>query len=269
VFSVDGVARHGAGGLLFHRLRYAHGALALLGPFLSFFLAPQKAPLGRRGWNLAVALQLSLAGYLAFARAATLTTLLLWCAVLLLWVGGRWRWGALLWVVAVAGGLAFQPSWRQRAQAGVENLLSGERALAMSVGLEVARAHPLWGVGFGNHQKAAFATSARTGITEYLSTDSHNLWLTTWAETGLVGLGLLFLSHLFLGRLLWEASSRHVVGRGAFLSWCAFHLLSCVHYLPYHTGVYLSFALVWGLGLHAGVAAAPSTPVEEKAASAT
>ena len=38
-----------------------------------------------------------------------------------------------------------------------------------------------------------------------------------------------------------------------------FHLLSLVHYLQHHTGVYLSFALVWGLGL----APAASSPAPE------
>jgi hypothetical protein len=53
-----------------------------------------------------------------------------------------------------------------------------------------------------------------------------------------------------LARALWRrARQGSSIGVGALLSWLGFHLLSLVHYVPYHTGVYLSFGLVWGLGI--------------------
>ncbi|MFP2931209.1 O-antigen ligase family protein [Pyxidicoccus sp. 3LG] len=133
------------------------------------------------------------------------------------------------------------------------NIYGGERQLAMSVGWELVREHPLTGVGFGNHKPAAMATADRTGINDFLATDSHNVWLTVWAETGLVGVLLFACMHLLLARALIR---RHRAGSlaatGALLSWVGFQVLALVHYLPFHSNVHLSFALVWGLGLCEG-----------------
>jgi O-antigen ligase len=146
--------------------------------------------------------------------------------------------------------VSMSPAWRTRLGKAVGNVYGGERQLAMSVGWELVREHPLTGVGFGNHRPAAMATADRTGINDLLATDSHNLWLTAWAETGLVGLVLLAGMHGLLARALIR---RHLAGSlaatGALLSWVGFQVLALVHYLPFHTSVHLSFALAWGLGL--------------------
>lgn len=86
--------------------------------------------------------------------------------------------------------------------------------------------------------------------TRLLSIDGHNLLLTVWAETGLLGLGLLLVAHVLLARALFVRMRRgSVSAMGALISLAGFHILGMVHYLPYHSGVMLTFALVWGLGL--------------------
>ena len=130
----------------------------------------------------------------------------------------------------------------------------------MEVGWELVRAHPLLGVGFGRYQEAAWATRGATAVTPLLSIDAHNLWLTAWAETGLAGLLLTAAYHVLLAQaLLRRFREGSWIAAGALLSFAGFHLLSLVHYLQHHTGVYLSFALVWGLGL----APAASSPAPE------
>jgi O-antigen ligase len=87
-------------------------------------------------------------------------------------------------------------------------------------------------------------------VTPLLSIDAHNLWLTAWVETGLIGLLLTATYHaLLLRALLRGFREGSWIAAGALLSFGGFHLLSLVHYLQHHTGVYLSFALAWGLGV--------------------
>ena len=243
-FSVSGPPRYGAGGFHFHRLRFAHGALALLGPAL------QAARVSRRSRQVAGALGLALllfvSMYIAYARAA----LLLACGLAALVAFQRFRARALAGCVALAAAVAASPDWRHRLALIPENLFGPERALSMDVGLRLARAHPLLGVGFGTHQDAAWAGFSSVLVNPLLAIDSHDLWLTAWVETGLVGLGLTLAYHLALGAaLLRRARLGSPAAVAGLLAFAAFHGLSLVHYLQHHTGVYLSFAFVWGLSL--------------------
>ncbi|WP_224245163.1 O-antigen ligase family protein [Hyalangium gracile] len=250
-FGTEEKPRYAAGGFLFHRLRFSHGAIAVLGPALAVLAR------GRVAWRRvlagAVVCALLLAPYAAFARAALLTGFAVCVLALLLLSRGTPRKVGLAVAAALVVLVAVTPAWHERLGKAAENLFGGERSLAMSVGWRLVKAHPLVGVGFGNHKPAALATQAETGITELLATDAHNLWLTTWAETGLVGLVLLATAHLLLARALVR---RHRAGSllatGALLSFVGFHILSLVHYLPFHPSVHLSFSFIWGLGLCRG-----------------
>jgi O-antigen ligase len=257
-FSASGSPRYGAGGFLFHRLRFAHGAVAALGPALAATLRTRSARVALAAIGTAAALLA--ATYLSYARAALLVGLVL-VALAVAVLGRGWaRWGGVVAAAAVALGVLASPEWRSRLLRGEENLLGGsERRLSMEVGWELVRRHPLVGTGFGSYQEAAWATRRATAVTPLLSIDAHNLWLTAWAETGLVGLLLTAAYHLLLAQaLLRRFRDGSWIAAGALLSFAGFHLLSLVHYLQHHTGVYLSFALVWGLGLApAASAAAP------------
>lgn len=261
-FGTEQEPRYAAGGFLFHRLRFSHAAVAMLGPALSVVAR------GRVAWHRvlagAVVGALLLAPYAAFARAALLTGFAVCVLALLLLSHGTPRKVGLAVAAALAVLVVVTPAWRERMGKAAENLFGGERTLAMSVGWRLVKEHPLLGVGFGNHKPAALATQPETGITDLLATDSHNLWLTTWAETGLVGLGLLIAVHLLLARALVR---RHRAGSlaatGALLSFGGFHILSLVHYLPFHPNVHLSFALIWGLGLCPGSGEMPHRREED------
>jgi hypothetical protein len=262
-FGTEEAPRYAAGGFLFHRLRFSHGAIAMLGPALSVLAR------GRVAWARvlagAVVGALLLIPYAAFARAALLTGFAVCVLALLLLSHGTPRKIGLAVAAALAVLVMVTPAWRERMGKAAGNLFGGERSHAMSVGWRLVKEHPLLGVGFGNHKPAALATQAQTGITDLLATDSHNLWLTAWAETGLVGLGLLFVVHLLLARALVR---RHRAGSlaatGALLSFGGFHLLSLVHYLPFHSSVHLSFALIWGLGLCQGSGTVENLRKQEK-----
>ncbi|RUO88818.1 O-antigen ligase domain-containing protein [Corallococcus sp. AB018] len=248
-FGTEENPRYAAGGFFFHRLRFAHGAIAVLGPALA--VIGRSKVTRRRVLAGVMVLGLLLSIYGAFARAALGAALGVCVLALLLLLRGTARKAGLGVAVALVAVVLLTPAWRERFGKAVDNLFgSGERSLAMSVGWRLVREHPWVGVGFGNHKPAALATQAETGITDLLATDSHNLWLTAWAETGLVGLVLLATMHFLLARALVR---RHRAGSipatGALLSFVGFHVLALVHYLPFHPSVHLSFMLIWGLGL--------------------
>ncbi|MDY7224868.1 O-antigen ligase family protein [Hyalangium rubrum] len=247
-FGTEEHPRYAAGGFLFHRLRFSHSAIATLGPALALLAR------GRGVWQRALAgavvCAVLLAPFAAFARAALLTGFIVCVLALLLLSRGTIRKTGLAVAAALAVLVAVTPAWRERLGKAAENLFGGERTHAMSVGWRLVKEHPLVGVGFGNHKPAALATQTETGITDLLATDAHNLWLTTWAETGLVGLLLLAAVHGLLARaLIRRHRAGSVAATGALLSFVGFHILSLVHYLPFHSSVHLSFMFIWGLGL--------------------
>jgi O-antigen ligase len=248
-FSISGPPRYGAGGFLFHRLRFAHGAVATLGPTLALAFRARRSIVAAAA--MAVAAALLVATYISYARAALVVALLLTVLTMVAVGRGPARFGGLIVIAAAALAILSSSDWRTRFVRGEENLFGGEeRRLSLEVGWELARRHPVVGVGFGNYQEAAWATRQHTSVTPLLSIDAHNLWLTAWVETGLVGLILTVAYHaLLLQALLRRSRQGSWIAAGALLSFAGFHLLSLVHYLQHHTGVYLSFALVWGLGL--------------------
>jgi O-antigen ligase len=164
--------------------------------------------------------------------------------------------GVMVLLVAVA----LAPGWRLRLAAASDNLFDGERAEARAAGWDLVRRHPVLGVGFGNYHSAATSHSAETGLVPLLARDAHAVWLTTWAETGLVGLLLWVLWQGLLARALWHrARAGAWPAAGALLSWVGFHAVGLAHYLPFHSSVHLTFALVWGVGLvYPGDGAQPS-----------
>ncbi len=247
-FGTEEEPRYAAGGFFFHRLRFSHSAISSLGPALAFLARGRGV--GRRALAAAVVCALLIAPYAAFARAALLTGFGVCVLALLLLSRGTPRKVGLAVAVALAVLVAVTPAWHERLGKAVENLYGGERSLAMSVGWRLVKEHPVLGVGFGNHKPAALATQEQTGISDLLATDAHNLWLTTWAETGIVGLVLLAVVHGVLARaLVRRHRAGSIAATGALLSFVGFHILSLVHYLPFHTSVHLSFAFIWGLGL--------------------
>lgn len=252
VFAPEGRPRFAAGGFFFHRLRFAHGAAALLGPALA---ASFQAASVRRRWVAAwLALTCALAVYLSFARAALGAVVLLVAAAGVALSGRLGRRAGIVGVAVLLAAVALAPGWRARLADAGQNLFDGERAVARAGGWDLVRDHPLLGVGFGNYYAAALARSEATGLPAHLARDAHTLWVTVWAETGLVGLLLWVAWQVLLAVALLRRARRGAwPAAGALLSLGAFQALALVHYLPFHSSVHLTFALVWGVGLaHAG-----------------
>jgi O-antigen ligase len=121
-------------------------------------------------------------------------------AALLVVVAGAafvfWRWRALIVIVAAAAVLAgiavAQPQVRHRLQHhtvhGLNEASSG-RASLVAVGIRIARAHPVRGVGVGGF-KHAYAHRVHLRGKEPKKAASHNTPVTVAAETGLPGLFL-------------------------------------------------------------------------------
>ena len=257
--------RFGAGGLLFHRLRFAHAATALLGPALA--ATTGRLPTLARGVALAFALVLPACAYLGFARAALGASLGVVGLAALLLARGWARRGALALLVLVPLVALSSEGWRRRMGIAAANVLDGERRLAMTAGARMFLAHPVTGVGFGNHKFHAELMAEELHMPRHILGDAHNVWLTTAAETGVVGVLLLAAFHGLLARALWRGHRRGAwLASGALLSLAGYHVLGLVHYLPFHTSVSLSFQFAWGLGLAAAVRADKSDAAAQPAA---
>jgi len=249
VFDNDGGRpRFAAGGFFFHRLRFAHGAVALLGPALA---AALRATPARRQWLGGwLALLCALAIYLAFARAALGAAVLLCLAAGVTLSRGWARRVGMGGLFLLLAAVALAPGWRLRLAAANDNLFDGERAQARAAGWDLVNRHPVLGVGFGNYHAAALGRAPATALPEQLARDAHAVWLTTWAETGLVGLLMWLAWQGLLARALWQRARLGAwPAAGALLSWAGFQALGLAHHLPFHSSVHLTFALVWGVGL--------------------
>lgn len=243
----EGPIRHAGLGLFFHRLRLAHGAVAMLGPALA--CASDVESRARRAAGLFVALTLLVCTYLSYARAALGAAAGVLALAVLVLLRGRSRALVLACVALAAVGVALSPGWRQRI-ARTQGYLDPERKIALSTGFAIARAHPIVGVGFGNYKPAAIPIQGSDETAVLLANDAHDFWLTVWAETGLVGVALMLAFHALLARaFLRRVRGGDRLGAAGLLSQAGFHLLGLVHYLPYHSGVHLTFCLVWGLCL--------------------
>ncbi|MBX5483862.1 MAG: O-antigen ligase family protein [Myxococcaceae bacterium] len=253
-FATGGAPRYGAGGFQFHRLRFGHAAIALLGPALAAAvrLGEKKARI------LAGVVVAALLGgiWMTFARAAFGAALIVVAAGFVLFTRGWVRRGGLILAAALVLGAVASPAWRDRFARAGANVLEGERMQAMTAGMRMFREHPLFGVGFGNHREHARALAPELHMPDHITWDSHDIWITAMAETGLVGLLLMLAFHGTLAVALYRRFKAGAwIAGGALLSWVGFLVLGGVHYLPFHSSVALTFYFVWGLGLVAPIEA--------------
>lgn len=253
-----GPVRRAGLGFFFHRLRYANGAVAMLGPATAL-LAMSRA-WRRRAVGLALTAALLGCALMSYARTAFAAAVAVVLAGLAGLTTGRRRLGALAVGGLAAGLFALSPTWQQRAVTALQSANGGERAQAWGMGVQIIRAHPILGVGFGNYEQAA-RPILPPEMSEVLTTSSHNLALTVWAETGVVGLLLYVAQQAALALALWRRLRRgSVLAGGGLASLVGFHVIGLAHFPQYHSGVALTFALVWGLAL------APGGPGEEEGA---
>lgn len=189
-----------AGGLLFHRLKFAHvGGLWVLA-FLVFGL---RAPARQRIASLLTA-AIGFVSILAFpyARAASVALVVGAClALALVGLSSRRARIASLGIAALTfGGLAAYPPLRERFLVGLTASGSGDRAEILSTGVRAVAEHPIAGVGLGQFRPSYFAASTTPQHVIENPGKAHNQFLSMAAETGVPGM------LLFVFMLVWLAS---------------------------------------------------------------
>jgi hypothetical protein len=131
--------------------------------------------------------------------------------------------GALLLSLVLAESFARGSDAQLVARAGQE--LGYGRVVLWSEGYELVRAHPLRGVGPDLFRVASRTAQSRPGVLEWV----HNEFLQVAAETGLVGLGLVFA--LFGWLFVRLARTRTVPSAVAALAVAALGIHACVDYV--------------------------------------
>ncbi len=264
--------RHAGLGLYYHRLKLAHHALAFFGVPLK--LATTTLPGHRRARAAGILFTVLFAVMVAmtYARAALGGLVLMAAFALVLALGKKALPILAAVVLAVSCVIAVSPAWQQRFAVLSRTGIGHDRQFSWMAAVTLAKEHPVTGVGFGNFQQAvlrrieppkdggkaagsipfnrALAERAHYLNKRLITLDGHNLLLTVFAETGLIGLILFALMHFSLfAALLEKHRAGNPAATAALLAWIGFHAAGVVHYLPYHTGVHLAFCLVWALGL--------------------
>ncbi|MBX7098885.1 MAG: O-antigen ligase family protein [Myxococcaceae bacterium] len=188
------------GGLLFHRLKFAHvtGLVALAALSL------------RTRWAIALAAATTLSVWLFPEARLASVALLVALAVGVVQATPRPR-VALLGLtglaVLAALAVALSPGLRERLSTSLTAEGSGERRHLLETGLRAVEAHPFAGVGPGNFQPARFADGSTPALVSENPGKAHNQLLSMAAETGIPG-ALLFVFSL---AWLWRCSPRRAL----------------------------------------------------------
>lgn len=263
------------GGLLFHRLKFAHvGALTVL--FAWPFALQGK---GRTRGMAALVVGVGALSILLFplARAAVVALVAAMAAVGVLAARNRLRAagvGGALVLVVFAVALA-SPGLRARFAASLSGEGSGHRTQLWRSGLNAVRAYPVAGVGAGRFVPRAFAAPGTSPEVLALNAKAHNQLLTIAAETGGVGLLLFLGMMLSFVRKLW---GRGLEALGALGGVLFFGMISMLHDPLFHPVVAMALMLSLGAGLaaqrgrepgrrqdEADLERAASVPAEERA----
>jgi O-antigen ligase len=237
------------GGLLFHRLKFAHvSGLAVL---MAFGLALRSQ--GRARWMAAAVAGIGLASIalFPFARSALVAlSLSLACVGV---VGARHRRRALalaaLLLIVGATAIGLSPTLRSRFQGSMTSEGSGGRPQLWATGLRAVQAHPWVGVGQGRFHPGDFV---QTGVSVHEAQETvkaHDQFLTVAAESGVFGL-VLFIA--LLGWLYLRLEGHTGEGLGAKGAVIFFVLLSGVHDPLFHAPFSMGLVLALGVGLGAG-----------------
>ena len=237
-------SRYMAGGLLLHRLKFAHVGGLLVLAYLDLGLLRKNAA------ALAVAAVGAVCvAWLPHARAASVALVVAMGVVLALRLPGRWKWPALLGLLLLAVGLlAGVSSLRTRfASVATEEGTADRRWLAESA-LRAVAEHPLAGVGLGRYRPSLYASADTPEEVAQHAGKAHNQYLTFAAEAGLPA-ALLYL--LVLGWCWRAVRPRLALGAAGRASVVFLALVSLVHDPLFHAEV--SMAAVLALGLAQGV----------------
>jgi O-antigen ligase len=237
-------SRFMAGGLLLHRLKFAHvGGLVVLA-YLDLGLLRRSAP------ALAVAVVGALCVlWLPHARAASVALVVAIGLLFYFRLSGRWRWASVAGVLVVSAALVLSvPSLGLRFASAVTDEGSGDRRFLAESALRAVEEHPLAGVGLGRYRPGLFASVDTPEDVVRHAGKAHNQYLTLAAEAGIPA-ALLFIAVLiFCWRRLQPARPLGAAGRSSLVFLA---LVSLLHDPLFHAEVSMAVVLALGLALGA------------------
>jgi O-antigen ligase len=235
--------RYLAGGLLFHRLRFAH--VTSLGALLALAVALRTVGFARVFSGAVAVTGLASVAVFPGARAAFVAAVLA-CGVLLVALAAS-RKVALLSVggvaLASAALLAAAPALRARLMESASLQGSGDRAGLVRAGLAAVSAHPVVGVGPGHFKPGEWAPEDASHFAKEHGGKTHNIFLTAAAEQGILGAILLLWWLVSLGRAYWRSGGDARAGLAVLGLLVA---LGMLHDPLFHAEVSLAFALALG-----------------------
>jgi O-antigen ligase len=234
-----------AGGLLLHRLKFAHVG----GFFVLTFLDLGLARRNRRAVGLALVGALCVV-WLPHARAAAVALVVSMGVVLGLRLSGAWRWRALAGGLVLAAAVALGvPSLRQRFAAAATEEGSGNRRWLAASALRAVAEHPLTGVGLGRYRPGLYASADTPAEVARHAGKAHDEFLTLAAEAGLPAALLYGLVLAWCWHSAHPASPLGAAGRGCVLFLA---LLSLLHDPLFHAEVSMAAVLALGVARGAG-----------------
>ncbi|MCL2626649.1 MAG: O-antigen ligase family protein [Cystobacterineae bacterium] len=247
--------RYMAGGLLFHRLKFATtGSLfSLLSLGLALFAAKR-----RWHWVAVCVLGSFSVVWFPFARMAAFSLCLALAFQLLLGMPKR-KWALLCisgLVLASALALAWNEGLRHRLISSLSHAGSGDRITLWNSGWRAVKSSPLVGVGAGKFQPSAFPSEDMPLYVKENPGKAHNQALSVAAESGLIGLFLAFMAFLALARDFLRQKRFGATGLSILLF---FACLSFMHDPLFQDIAILAFT--WALG--ACLALAKSTSAQD------
>lgn len=233
-----------AGGLLFHRLRFAH--VTALFALLALAVALRAYGPGRRFAGAVALVGLASVAVFPGARAAFVAALLAGALLAVLLAPSKKAALARAGAVALAGAVLFaaSPALRARLFASVSREGSGDRAGLLRAGAAAVAAHPLAGIGPGRFRAADWAPADASALAREHGGKTHNLLLTAAAETGVPGALLMASWLFFLARGYWRRGREARAGLAVL---ALLLLLGVLHDPLFHAEVSLAFALALGL----------------------
>jgi len=231
------------GGLLFHRLKFAHvGGLTVLAAMLVALRTHGRV----RAAAFAVAgLGVFSIGAFSFARTALVALVVSLAAELLLALPPRRALAlSLSMFTLVLAALVATPSLRARFGSSLGDDGGGARTALWDTGLRAVAAHPILGVGAGRFRPGLFANDATPEAVRSNAGKSHNQFLSLAAEGGIPGLALFLLVLAMLARRFWGGGRPQPLGLSALLF---FVLLSLLHDPLFQACFSMGLVLVLGL----------------------
>lgn len=231
------------GGLIFHRLKFAHVSGLVLVAVLVAARRSEKKPLliacGVLAFIAVWMFPYARMGAVAMTAAVALTLVLISPSPRLAFLTS-----AGLVLVAVIAVVSIAPL-RDRFAAALTDQGSGQRSQHFNAGLEAIRQFPLAGVGPGQFRPSKFGPPDMPEHVRGNPGKAHNEFVSIAAETGIFG------ALLFIGLLVSLVRKARVAPLGALTIGCIglFVVLSLVHDPLFQAPFSMGLVLILGLGL--------------------